>query len=77
MSYVGHVRTAVVERITDYTMSGARRGPDGRFVRVDGLRERLVLSAKTGVAPGSPSQRRARPSRMAFNEKTVGALVRS
>jgi hypothetical protein len=37
-----HTRTAVVTRITDYSMSGARRGPDGRFVRVEGLRERLA-----------------------------------
>jgi hypothetical protein len=45
------MRTAVVERITDYySMSGARRGADGRFVRMDGLRERLALSSKAGVA---------------------------
>lgn len=45
-----HTRTAVVERITDYSMSGARRGPDGRFVRVDGLRERLVRPRRKQVA---------------------------
>lgn len=49
-NYRGHMRTAVVERITDYySMSGALRGPDGRFVRVDDLRERLALSSKAGV----------------------------
>jgi hypothetical protein len=42
MSHMDHRRAAVVERITDYSMSGVRRGPDGRFVRVDDLRERLA-----------------------------------
>lgn len=59
MNYVGHMSTMVVERITDYySMSGARRGPDGRFVRVDGLRDRLALSSKTGGAQGFPSHPR-------------------
>jgi hypothetical protein len=49
-----HMRTAVVERITGYySMSGARRGPDGRFVRVDGLRERLAPSPRLGSAPAA------------------------
>jgi hypothetical protein len=46
-----HPRTVVVERIADYSMSGARRGPDGRFVRVDGLRERLARPRRREAPP--------------------------
>ena len=51
---MSHTRTEVVDRITDYTMSGARRGPDGRFVRVEGLRDRLARPRRKHVVPAEP-----------------------
>jgi hypothetical protein len=51
-----HDRTAVVSRITDYSMSGVRRGPDGRFVRVDGLRDQLARPRRTEESPPDPRE---------------------
>jgi hypothetical protein len=66
-------RTAVVDRIFDYSMSGVRRGPDGRFVRVDGLRDQL---ARPRHNEESPPDARENVAFVAPARLRIGSLLR-